>query len=312
VDSFIQNRKIVTILITGGSGLIGSELTHILAQKNYTVRHLSRNPKPHPIAQVFGWNPQKNEIDQVAFDHVDAVIHLAGAGVADARWTPKRKKILTESRIRSTQFLGELIRQMPSKPRLFLAASGIGYYGSDTGGTWVSETDDPGNDFLAQLCMEWERAAEDLQTTSMRVVKLRIGLVLSKHGGALAKMVPPVKYFVGSSLGSGHQYISWIHVMDLCNMVLFLLENESVFGTYNAVSHHPETNVEFTRMIARVLRKPLWLPKVPKFVLKLVFGEMSGIILGGNRVSNQKFLDAGFEYKYDSLDKALRDILGKN
>lgn len=290
--------------------MVGQKLTDLLYNEGHQVNWLTRKTFKHPRAKVFRWNINQSYIDPEALDGVDALIHLAGAGVADKKWTQPRKKELTDSRVFALELLRQKLQRSNQRPKLVISASGINYYGDNSGPEWVDESSKQGGGFLAYLCEQWEGAADEFEQDEARVVKLRIGVVLDKQGGALKKIVPPVKYLIGSPLGSGQQFMSWIHIDDLCRMIKFLIENDTHSGVFNAVSNQPETNADFTRIIARTLRKPMLLPNVPAFVLKVAFGELSSIILGGNRVSNQKIRDAGFEFQYPDATSALKDVLG--
>ena len=288
---------------------MGSRLTQILKKDNHETVHLSRHPSLKSGVESYKWSIDKSEIDTRALEKIDAIVHLAGAGVADQKWSKARKRMLHSSRIDSTRLLFDALKNAGSKPKVLVSASGVGYYGTDTGNAWVTEENKGGTDFLAQLCRGWEAAADEVGTLGIRTVKLRIGVVLDEKGGALKKMVLPVQYGAGAPLGSGQQYMSWIHLDDLCRMIGHCIQNNEISGVFNAVSDDPKTNTAFTRSIARTLKKPLWLPNVPAFVLKLVFGKMSSIILGGNRVSNDQIKATGFTFKYSELDKALEQIL---
>lgn len=190
-----------------------------------------------------------------------------------------------------------------------MGASAVGIYGTDTGAEWMTEDTSAGEDFLADVVVQWEQAVSRIAELGIRVVKLRIGIVLAAEGGALPKITQPIKWWVGAPLGSGDQYMSWIHIADLCRMMTYAIDQPALAGTYNAVGPDPATNAQLTREAARVLKKPLVLPNVPAFVIKMMFGEMAGIVLGGNRVSNKKIKAAGFTYQFDTLSDALRDLL---
>ena len=297
------------ILITGGTGLVGTKLTEMLYNEGHQVNWLTRKTFKHPRAKVYKWDINQSYIDPEALEDLDVVIHLAGAGVADRKWSQARKKELTDSRVFALQLLKQKINRVGNPPKLLISASGINYYGEDSGETWVDETSRQGGGFLAYLCEQWETVADEFKDDT-RVVKLRIGVVLDKTGGALKKMVPPIKYLIGAPLGSGKQYISWIHIEDLCQMINFIVNNDQLSGVFNAVSNEPETNADFTRIIAKTIHRPLFLPNVPAFVLSAMYGQLASIIIGGNRVSNQKIRDSGFEFKYPDAASALKDVIG--
>jgi uncharacterized protein (TIGR01777 family) len=299
------------VLITGGTGLVGQVLSQLLISEGYAVSFLSRKKAPIRDVKVFEWDIQKQIIDKEAIKSADYIVHLAGAGVADHRWSESYKREILESRILSTQLLYKAIQETPIKPKAFLAASAVGIYGFDSGTDWVDENSSQGNDFLANVTKKWEQETLKIQKIGIRTAIFRIGIVLSKHGGALPKIMQPIQLFAGAALGSGKQYMSWIHIEDLARMFLFAIENAQIEGIYNAVGNAPVTNAEFTKAVAKALGKPLILPNVPDFVLKMMLGEMAVMALGGNKVSNQKIVDSGFEYKFNTLEKALNDLLKK-
>lgn len=296
------------ILITGGTGLVGGELKSLLQNQNNEVALLSRQSTDSSKG-IYNWDIKAQTIDPQALENVQGVVHLAGAGVADGRWTEARKKAILNSRIDSTNLLYEQLKAMKDRPAVFVSASAVGIYGSDTGDKLMDEDSMAGKDFLADVVVQWEKAVDRIAELGIRVVKLRIGIVLANDGGALAKIVQPIKLWAGAPIGSGEQYMSWIHVKDLSRMILWSLEQEKVNGTYNAVGPNPATNAELTKAAANVLSKPLFLPNVPGFVIKMMFGEMGNIVLGGNKVSNEKIVATGFNYQFADLKPALEDLL---
>lgn len=300
------------ILITGGSGLIGRRLTEILQEAGHEVRHLSRKPGLERGVEVYQWSVDQKTIDLDAVKEIDAVVHLAGVSVADKRWNDAEKQRIMDSRVNSAALIGEALQKENVKPKVILSASGVGYYGVDTKERVMCEDDNKGDGFLADVVQEWEASADRLSVLCDRVVKLRIGVVLSKKGGALDKMSQPIKYGAGAPLGTGEQYMSWIHIDDLCKMMLWSIDNASVHGTYNAVAPEPVTNKELTKQIAKTLKRPLILPNVPAFVLKMMLGEMSTIVLGGNKVASTKVESAGFPFMYSSVESALHQIYNNN
>lgn len=303
-----------TILITGGTGLIGGRLTELLLKQGHEVRYLSRNPQKADKIPTFKWDINQQEIDPEAFKGVDAIVHLAGAGIADKKWDKKRKKVILESRTKSTQLLKKYLLETDHQISTFVGASAIGYYGYDSGGVWKKEESRFGDDFLATVTKAWEEEVDALEKEckDVRTVKLRIGIVLSENGGALKEMVKPIKWGVGASLGPGDQYMSWIHIDDLCSMFVYAIENDSVQGVYNAVAPNPVTNKAFTKLAAKALKKPLWLPNVPSFVLKLILGEMASMILGGSRISCEKIEKVGFTFQYTEASTAVNDLLKRS
>ena len=301
------------VLITGGSGFIGKKLTDLLQRNGYSVSILTRAGGNFGNVDTFKWDPVNGSIDEEALEGLFAVVHLAGAGVADRKWTRQRKKDILDSRIKSASLIYHKLKEKPEneRPEAFISASGVGFYGYDTGSLLINEQSNPGDDFLATVCKEWELAADAFEDLSMRVVKLRIGFVLSEIGGALKVMMRPVKFWLGAGLGRGDQYLSWIHVDDLVRMFLLALDHSKIHGSYNAVGPAPATNEEMMKEIARVLEKPFFLPNVPAFALKLVMGEMASMVLGGNRVSCDRIVSEGFEFNHPSLEGALENLLEK-
>lgn len=291
------------ILITGASGLIGTRLTELLTQRGHEVSYLGRKKRDGKIPS-FVWDVDNGTLDEQALKNVDVVIHLAGAGVADERWSAKRKQEIMQSRIKSTALLAKYLSKYPNV-KVVLSASGIGYYGF--GEIEFTEESNPGNDFLAQVVKAWE--AEVDKIPSERIVKLRIGIVLSEKGGALKKMTTPIRWCVGAPLGTGQQYMSWIHLDDLCRMFIKAVEDNSMQGAYNATGPYAVTNRELTRAIAATIHKPLLLPPVPSFVLRILVGEMAEMVLNGSIVSSKKIQQTGFTFQFPTLDAALKDLL---
>ena len=295
------------ILITGGSGLVGKSITRLLEKKGYLVAWLSRNPVRNE-QKSFAWDVEKGTIDMDAITWADAIIHLAGEGVADKRWTASRKKSILESRTQSTLLLEQSIQLSEKKPQVFVSASAVGYYGFNTGDQLVHENSPSGKDFLAEVVVAWENSIKKIQHLGLRTVMLRIGIVLDKKGGALKEMMKPP---VAAPLGSGKQWMSWISVEDLARMFLFALENQKVSGIYNAVGPQPATNESLTKTAAKYAKKPYLGIGVPGFGLKLALGEMAQMVLGGNKVSSKKIQEAGFQLEDANLDKKKKKIYQK-
>ena len=299
------------ILITGGTGLVGSRLTEMLLNKGFEVSHIGRTKKAGRVPS-FVWDIKQKKFDAQALKGVNTIVHLAGAGVADKRWTTARKKEILGSRIESTKLLFETLKTTSNEVNTVVAASAIGYYGFGMGEETVEEDSKPGTDFLAQVTKQWEAQVDKIGTLGIRMVKLRIGIVLSEKGGALAEMAKPIKLGAGAALGSGKQYLSWIHLDDLCEMFIKAIAAENMNGAYNAVGTGWVTNQEMTEAIAHILKKPLLLPSVPGFVLKIILGEMADMVLNGSKVSSKKIQKTGFTFQYTSLDDALKNLLQKN
>jgi uncharacterized protein (TIGR01777 family) len=288
------------ILITGGTGLVGSRLTEMLIDKNHEVVILSRNPKKK---NQFKWDISKNYIDIKALENTDYIIHLAGAGIADERWTDKRKKVIIDSRVQSTNLLFNTVKENKLKIKGFISASGIGYYGAITSQTIFKETAAVGNDFLGEVCKKWESSGLQFEALQIPVTILRTGIVLSKKGGALAKMKTPVI----SPLSTGKQYLPWIHIDDLCEMYIKAVD-EDLTGIFNAVAPEHHTSVSFSKALAKSIKRPYIGIGVPSFILKILFGEMAIILLEGSRISPSKIEELNFNFKYLTLKKALKNL----
>lgn len=300
------------VLITGGTGLIGKRLTTLLLQKGYEVAYLTRKKINIPSVKVYEWDVKNHYIEAGALENTDYLIHLAGAGVADERWTEARKKEIFSSRTDSIALVAEKVKELNIHLKSFVSSSGSSYYGEDTGDIQHTEQSPPGKDFLSEVTIAWEKAADKIGALGIRTVKLRTGIVLSKDGGAVPKMALPAKMGFGAPLGSGKQWLSWIHIDDICRMYIQAMENESWNGAYNAVATPPATNEYFTQQICKALHKPQWLPKVPSFALRLAFGEMANVVLGSNYVINQRIQDeTDFQYQFPELLEALKDVLSK-
>lgn len=298
-------------MITGGSGLVGTALTDLLLQKGYHVSHLGRSPSLGKV-KCYRWSVTGNYIDPKALEGVDAIIHLAGAGVAEKRWSQSRKKEILESRTKSSELICETLKTQPNQVKVVVSATAVGYYGLSTSDEWYDETCEPGNDFLASVCKAWEASTDPIQALGIRLVKIRVGVVLSNNGGALIQMAQPVKWGFGAALGSGNQWVSWIHITDLCQIFLKAIENETMTGIYNAVAPNPVTNKELNQTIAQALHRPLWLPSVPEFALRILLGEMSQIVLTGARVDCSKVKSAGMTFDFTDANLAVKNLLEKS
>jgi len=297
-----------SVLITGASGLIGCRLTHVLLQKGCRVSHLGRSARPGPVAS-FRWDPPRGEFDLRALKGIDTIVHLAGAGIAEKRWSTLRKKEILESRVHSTKLLAEVLRSQPHTVSTVVAGSAIGFYGLGVSDEPMTEDHDAGSDFLATVVVEWEKESAKMASQQIRLVQLRTGIVLSTEGGALRELMAPIRRGVGASLGSGRQFMSWIHIDDLCEMMAWSIRQPQVSGALNAVAPNPVTNEVFTRALAAHLKKPIWIPPVPGFVLRIVLGEMADLVLYGNRISSATAARLGFTFRYPFLDDALKDLL---
>lgn len=303
----LDSRMGKKILITGASGLIGGRLIKNLLEKGNEVSVLSRTPSNIKSVKVYVWDIKKQEIDVKALEGIDTIIHLAGAGIADKRWTKSRKQEIIDSRVESTKLLYKAILATNSPVKTFISASASGFYG-DRNDEILKEDSKAGSGFLAECCQQWEHAVDEGSKMGIRVVKLRIGIVLSKRGGALSELARPVSFFVGAALGSGKQWMPWIHLTDLVSIFETAFENHALVGTFNACSPFPVTNFEFTKILAKKLFRPLWPINVPSFVLRIILGEMSAVILNSNRCSPQKIIDSDFRFQYPILEDALTKI----
>ena len=298
------------ILITGGTGFIGAHLTHLLLQNGYTVSILSRGKKKVAGGVTYYyWDVNKKIIAPEAVLKADYIIHLAGSSIAGGRWTKKRKEEILSSRIDSTQILFDTLQKNKKKLDGFVTASAIGIYGAFNSETICTEMTLAANDFVGTVCQQWEAAADQIGSLGIRTVKIRTGLVLGKKGGFLKPLIPIFKNKLGAALGTGKQYMPWIHIEDLCQIYLTAIQNETMNGSYNAVVDDATTNQHFSRKLASTFGYKLWLPNIPAFILQLLLGKMSNLLLKGQRVSSQKIKEAGFTFQYTDLEKALKEVL---
>lgn len=292
------------VLITGGTGLIGRMLSSILLSKGYRILWLSRKQHEKSEYPCFFWDIDSAYIDEKVFENLDYIIHLAGAGIADKKWSETRKKTIIDSRVESTKLLLSYVQRLNVPLKAFISSSAIGFYGSATSETIFEEGDHSGNDFIAKVCKLWEDAVIEFQTENIRTVTVRTGIVLSAHGGALKKMKTPVII----PLGNGLQYMPWIHIEDLCKIYIRAIEDSTMNGVYNGVAPEHQTNNSFSKQLATTFKRPFLPIGVPAFALKVVFGEMSTILLNGSRVSSDKIQALGFEFEYPLLEDALTSL----
>ena len=294
------------VMLTGSTGLVGTALPPVLADQGHQVRRLCREPSGE--AQATHWNPADGTFAPGAFDGIDAVVHLAGESIASGRWTAARKARIRDSRVDGTRRLCEAMAALESPPTVLVAASALGYYG-DRADEMLEESSPPGSGFLPTVCQEWEDAAEPARRRGIRVVHLRIGLVLSTRGGALAQMLLPFRFGLGGVLGSGDQFMSWITLDDLTGIALRALTDDRIHGPVNAVTPHPVTNREFTKTLGKVLRRPTVVP-VPAFAPRLALGEMADALLfASTRIDPAVLRKAQFEFAHPNLEGALRHLL---
>ncbi len=295
------------ILVSGSSGLVGTGVVAALGAQKHTVARLAR-AGTSPMTGDARWDPVSGESDLPAMEGADAVVHLAGASIAGGRWSEPRKQLLHSSRVEATRHLVAALSRLRRPPKVLVSASAVGYYGS-RGDEKLVEESAPGNDFLAQLARDWEAASMEAARSGLRVLVLRFGVILAKHGGALPRMLTPFKMGIGGRLGSGRQWMSWITLEDVVTIVGSAIKNTTWHGPINAVAPNPVTNAEFTRVLARVLRRPALFP-VPGFALRPLLGEMANsLLLSSQRVIPQKLSAAGYPFRHTELEPALRSVL---
>lgn len=307
-----------TVLIAGGTGLVGTALTEYLLQKNYTVIILTRSltkSSRHPNLSYAQWNTDTQTMDAAALAEADYIVNLAGAGVADKRWTKARKKEIQESRVSSGQLITKTLKAIPNKVKAVINASAIGWYGADPGipnEKPFVETDKADTQFLGETCKLWEESVEGIIALNIPLIKLRIGIVLSKDGGALKEFKKPLQFGVAAILGNGKQMISWIHITDLCRIIEYCMLHDKTENVFNAAAPKPVSNKTLTIALAKKMKGKFYIPvNVPAFVLKLVLGEMSIEVLKSATVSCKKIQDAGFTFLYPSIDAALDDLCSR-
>ncbi len=300
------------IVVTGATGLIGRKLVRALIQRGDSVIVFSRDAEkaksffPKAMESV-EWNYRHPEQWRYKIENSDAVVHLAGVNLFAKRWNDEFKRIVLESREVSTKNLVEAIKSCTNKPEVFVSASGIGYYG-DCGETVLNENSAKGNDFLANVCEVWENESVNVEESGVRSVQIRTGLVLSTEDGALKQMLPPFRFFIGGYLGNGKQWASWLHIDDIVEIYLHAIDNSNLTGSFNASSPNPIRMKEFAQTLARVLQRPSLFP-VPKFILRLVVGEASEVVLASQRIDVKKLVESGYKFKFEILEDALRDLL---
>lgn len=296
------------IAVSGSSGLVGSALVSFLSAGGHRVSRLVRS-KPQPGSADVHWDPAAGSVDAAGLEGLDAVVHLAGENIA-GRWTPEKKARIRDSRVKGTRLLTETLARLKQAPKVLVSASAIGYYGH-RGDEALREDSPSGSGFLAEVCREWEAAAQPAAQKGIRVVSLRIGVVLSPAGGALARMLPPFRLGLGGKIGSGRQYMSWIGIDDLAGVIHHAVTNESLRGAVNAVAPRPVTNQEFTKTLGRVLGRPTIFP-MPAFAARLAFGEMADeLLLASTRVEPARLAVSGYIFRNPDLEGALRHLLGK-
>ena len=300
----------MNILITGATGLIGKKMVTLLKKDNHIIHYLSTSKakiEHESNYKGFYWNPSKGEIDLAAFEDVSVIIHLAGASVSK-KWTKAYKNEIIQSRVQTANLLLNTLKAHPNKVKQFVAASAIGIYPDDLTAIYHEDDSKIDDSFLGEVTQLWEESTNLFKSLPLLVTTIRIGVVLAKESGALVEMTKPIKYGFGAVLASGKQYVSWIHIDDLVAIFKYVIDHK-LEGIYNAVSPYPTTNEELTKAIAKTIHKPLFLPNVPKFILRLLLGEMHQIVTSSQHVSSRKILDAGFQFQYASLSKSLQNLL---
>ncbi|MGB4845110.1 MAG: TIGR01777 family oxidoreductase [Ferruginibacter sp.] len=305
-----------TVLITGGSGLVGNTLKKALLLKGYRIIVLTRNiseKRPEENVSYALWDIKEKKIDLKAVEEADYIVHLAGAGVVAKKWTTVYKKEIIESRTESSRLICDTLKNNTNKVKAVLSASAIGFYGPDTdSGNAFTETDKADDSFLGRTCKLWEESINPVTKLGKRLVKLRTGIVLSNNAGALVEFKKPLRFAVAAILGNGKQVISWIHIDDLCRLFIAAIENDNIEGTYNAAAPLPVSNKKLTITLARAMNGKFYIPLyVPAFVLKLIMGERSIEVLKSTTVSCQKILNAGFTFTFDTIESALADLTKK-
>lgn len=297
------------ILITGATGLVGKELVKSLLAKNHTIHYLTTSVSKidsKPNSQGFYWNPELGKIDENCLYEVDTIVHLAGANIAK-RWTNAYKQEIIESRILSAELLYNLVKKHPNNVKQFISASGTASYPESITKNYDETTKETEDSFLSNVVKKWEESADRFQVLNLKVCKVRTGLVLSDKGGALPEMAKPIKMGFGAVMGNGKQVQSWIHLNDLVSLYCFAIEKQ-LEGVYNAVSPNPVNNAELTKAIAKVLKKPLWLPNIPEFMMRLILGEMSYLLFSSKNLSSEKIQNLGFKFQFPKVELALNDL----
>ncbi len=305
INSPILMKK---ILITGGTGLLGSRISDLLSAKGYKVQHLSRTENLTAKYPAYQWDIQAQTIDKRALEGVYGIIHLAGAGIADARWSSKRKQAIIGSRVASTQLLTNYLAEQENPPTVFVSCSAIGFYGNQ-GATELTEAAPSGQDFMSDVCVQWEQAADAIREQGIRTPIVRVGVVMSTQGGALEKINLSYGFRVGAYFGNGQQYMSWIHIDDICNIFIRALEDDRMDGIYNGTAPSPTTNKVLAQALSTARDQHTLLVPVPKFALRAAMGEMADVVLNSTRVIPKALMDLGYDFQFPELVGALEDLL---
>lgn len=297
------------VVITGGTGLIGSYLSTLLASEGWHVIHLTRSDKKHGRYESYRWDPDNGYCDSEAFREGDAIIHLAASNIGEGRWNEARKREIIRSRTVTGQLLNRMTIGSGIRPSVYITASGVNYYGSTTSEKIFSETDPPAGDFLGETCRLWESATEPFSMKGVRVVRLRTAVVLARSGSALERMTAPARAGLVVRLAPGNQYFPWIHIADLCSIYNKALTDSTMSGNFNAVAPHHVTHDQLMIEVARLKHLPVFLPHVPVWLLRVAFGEMAVILTAGSRISSDRLSEAGYRFRYPDISSALRACL---
>ncbi len=298
------------VLITGGSGLIGTRLTTLLQKEGFEVMHLSRKAKNSDTVKVYQWNISKNLIEEEAVSRADHIINLAGANVAEKRWTKEFKNEILQSRVQGVNTLRQALSRIPNKVKTFISASAIGYYG-DRDNELLTENISPASDFLGATCVLWEAAAQSVAKLGIRTTLLRTGIVLSKQGGALEPLMKSIQFGVAPVIGSGKQYYSWIHIDDICRMYIHAISNENISGVYNGVAPTPLSYIDLINAVSDAMGKRKINAPVPLWLLLLLKGDFVKSLISSAKCSSKKNTDTGFVFEFPTLKQALHDLLKK-
>lgn len=307
--TLFYTQTMAKVLITGGSGSIGKRLVNHLKLHGHEVSIIGRSKHEDLGVPTYVWDLNKNLLDESALRGITHIVHLAGAGIADKPWSPKRKKEILESRVTPLQLISDALKKRNQRIEAIISSSAVGYYGAVTSDAIFNEEDQPARDFLGATCQMWEDAVMLFKPVADREIRVRTGVVLMKEDGALPKLSRPVKYGFGAAVGSGDQWMPWIHVDDLVNIYRTVIEDSNFIGPYNAVAPEHVRQSDLIRKIGKALDRPVFLPPIPGFLLKSLLGEMSTVVTEGSRVSSQKLIDTGFEFKYPKLQEALNQLL---
>lgn len=297
------------VLISGGTGLVGRNLVKKLLKQGYEVAVLSRTKNSTLEVPSYHCDYTTNQIDNEAVNTADFIIHLAGANISEKRWSTKRKQEILDSRVKTGELIMNCIDDQQKNLKAFISASATGYYGAVTSDNIFSEEDNNYDDFIGNTCKSWEHVADKFQSKGIRTIKIRTGIVLTKENGALAKMTMPLKFRIGALLGNGHQYMSWIHVDDLCDIYIKAIEDVKMKGAYNAVSPQNLTYKELNEQLNPFFQKQFFTIKISEFVLKIIFGKMAEILLTGSKVSSDKLIKAGFKFTFPTIQSALTNLI---